>query len=157
MLASATRSPPRRCSTASIRWSPSRREPTSGPWHVLPREVVPRVWLARQPEYPLAEDVLVDLGGAAFDCVGAAAEHACDLERHALVGPRRRPHAEEVGGQQLQALVERSPVHLADRRGRARGAAGAHRRPYPLVGPRPDALLAVERHELLTDDGIVCA
>ena len=49
------------------------------PGHLAPGGVVPRVGLAGQAEDPLAHDVLVDLGGAALDGVGPAAQHALHL------------------------------------------------------------------------------
>ena len=70
-------------------------------------------------------------------------------------GRTRGGGPEQVGGQHLDALVERALVHLADRRGRSRRAAGPHDGPHPLIGPGPDPLARVDRHEALADGGVV--
>src|SRR3954469_1829520 len=81
--------------------------------------------------HPLAQDVLVHLGGTTLDRVGPAAQHPAHLVGEvvlvriagALPGGGRR--AEQLGGEQLDALVEPTLVDLADR------ALGAGRAPGP--------------------------
>src|SRR5436190_24053086 len=60
-----------------------------------------------EAEDAFAEDVAHDLGGAALDGVGPAAEEAADGGGRALVGggPRHGPGAEDVDGEVLEALV----------------------------------------------------
>src|SRR5205085_12283269 len=62
--------------------------------------------------------------------------------------------AEQRRRAELDALVEIGLVHLADRALRPRRASRLHLCPHPLVGPVADALLAVDAHQLLADDGL---
>src|SRR5262249_11595501 len=99
------------CGAVARLWSPR---------DLGPRQVLPGSGLARQAEDALTDDVAVHLARTALDGVGATPEHPAELARQRLVVrggtalPRRRVHAEQVGRQQLQPLVQLTAVHLAD-------------------------------------------
>src|SRR5688572_23658055 len=102
----------RRC---EYRASGSAPGPRSAPRDVAPRRAVVRIGFAREAQHALTEDVLVDLGRAALDRVGPAAQHPAHLRRERVAGPRHRVGAEHVDREHLDALVERALVDLADR------------------------------------------
>src|SRR5450631_224905 len=89
--------------------------------NVLPCRPPKTVRLAWQAEDALSQDVLVDLGGTALNGVGAAAEHSpyfvgqggAVISQFAEPGGRR--HTEDLGGHQLDALIEASLMDLANR------------------------------------------
>ena len=123
--------------------------------HLAPGLALPGVGLAGQPEHTLADDVLVHLGGPALDRVRAAAQHAraprggATRRRAPSVRARRAPSgAEQVGGEQLEALVEVALSGPSRRCSRHRATSPAERpAAYPLVRQLADALLGVERRE----------
>src|SRR2546421_91706 len=84
---------------------------------VLPGDVAVDLGLPGEAEDALAEDVAHDLGGAALDGVGPAAQEAPDGGGGVLVAgrPRRGGGAQEVDGQVLEASVELGLEELGDR------------------------------------------
>src|SRR5437764_3653467 len=163
---------PWRCRPTGGRRRASRRVPgvrgsamrtPSAAGNLEPGDARPRVGLPGETEHPLAEDVLVDLGRTPFDGVRPAAEHPSHLagERGPVVARQRREgltvQAEQLAGQELDALVELTLMDLADGALGARRTAGPPVGAHPLVGPVADPLLAVEVGDPLTDDGIGCA
>src|SRR6478736_2639657 len=128
----------------------------SAPRDLAPRCTLPRVGFPGQTEDAFDENVLVHLGRASLDGVGATAQHAAHLGRR-LLRPRRGAGAEHRRREQLHALVQRALVHLADGALRAGRAPGFHLRAHPLVGPVADALLAVDPQQLLAPHGVARA
>src|SRR5437660_8400374 len=126
------------------------------PW----RASVTRVSLTlRQPEHPLADDVLLDLGRAALDRVGARPEEG--ILPHAVVdGDVGAPSQQgvrplDLHGQLLQALVRLDPAHLA------RGGLGSRQLAAQQLRDRARARIFQglgvdpERRELLPHDRVL--
>src|SRR6266540_6392851 len=135
----------------------------SRPRDLAPGGVLVRVGLAGQAEHPLTDDVSVHLAGAALDRVGAAPQHPLDLVRQRLevrggfALPRGRSRAEEVGAQQLQALVDLAAVHLADTALGPERTPGRGTRTDASVRPLADPLLRVQVGKSLPRDRLVRA
>src|SRR5258706_10687384 len=87
---------------------------SSAPRNFPPARTLPRIGLTRQTEHPLTDDVLVDLGRATLDRVRPASQHPAHLER-LICRPGHRTRAQQVGREELDALVQLPRVHLAHR------------------------------------------
>src|SRR5438067_13880558 len=99
---------------------------------------------ARQPQYPLPDDVLLDLGRARVDGLGPAQEEARLglLELVRLTRQDLGPRSHELHLQLAQVAMPVRPVQLADRRLRRR-AAGRQQ-----LGDRAEAVVL---HDLYAD------
>src|SRR5438270_853406 len=134
----------------------ARRSASVAAGDVLPGDVSVDGGLFGEAEDPLAEEVAHDLGGAAFDGVGAAAEEAADGHPGVLVVgcPSHGLVAEDVHGEVLEAPVVLGLEELGDRAfgtGLVAGLAGgrgAH------VGHLDDLALDDRLSEALADDGV---
>ncbi len=110
---------PARISAGSTRRGHRCMASTPGPatWHVLPRHVLVGAGLTREAQDPLADDVALDLRGAALDGVGPSPqEHlpagaGCSGEAQVLRAPHRVVVVDE-GGRTEQVDAELVDVHV---------------------------------------------
>src|SRR5947209_9249646 len=96
------------------------------PGDLLERDDLVDTWLGRQPQHPLAEDVALDLVGAAPDGDGRRDEE----QRQPLVLADEPSQTCDIHGPVSQLLDRRRPAQLGARSFRTRWAA----RPTSLPG-----------------------
>src|SRR5207248_3875454 len=108
--------------TDDLDWHPAQDEielsrPSVAALDVLPGDVPVDRGLFGEAKDALAQDVAHDLGRAAFDGVGPAAQEAPDggARRLVLTGPGQAGGSEHVDGEVLEALVVLGLEELGDR------------------------------------------